>query len=101
MDLAQVGVLVQERFGLLGPGRNGTAQVQQVLFGLAHQRDEDFALAPALAAKATHHLLEVLAQLMYLVCQRGGGESALPGDPLDEVEAFFCALYRVVASVTR
>ena len=85
----------------LCPGLNATAHVQQVLFGLAHQFDEDFALAPALPAKATHDLLQVLAQLMRLVCQCGGGESALPGDPLDELQAFFCALYSVVASVTR
>ena len=63
LRLAQVGVLVQERLGLLGRDRNGTAQVQQVLFSLAHQRDEDFALAPALAAKATHDLVQGLAEL--------------------------------------
>ena len=85
----------------LCPGLNATAHVQQALCSLAYQRDEDLALAPALPAKATPDLLEVLAQLMHLVCPCGGGESALPGDPLDALQAFFCALYRVVASVTR
>ena len=101
LRLAQVGVLVQERFGLLGPGRNATAQVQQVLFGLAHQRDEDFALAPAPAAKATHDLVQGLVELLSGVLQARGRARALLADALDEVQEFFWALYSVVASVTR
>ena len=92
---------MQERFGLLGPGRNATAQVQQVLFGLAHQRDEDFALAPAPAAKATHDLVQGLVELLSGVLQARGRARALLADPLEEVQHFFWALYSVVASVTR
>jgi hypothetical protein len=101
LGLTEGGRLGEEIGRFLCPGLHATAHVQQSLFSLAHQLDEDFALAPALPAKAPHDLLEVLAQLMHWVCQCGGGESALPGDPLDELQAFFCALYSVVASVTR
>jgi len=101
LRLAQVGVLVQERLCLLGPERNGTAQLQQVLCGLAHQRDQDFALAPALAAKATHDLVQGLVEFLSGVLQSRGRERALLADPLDEVQHFFWALYNVVASVTR
>jgi len=72
-----------------------------VLFGLTHQFDEDFALAPALTTKATHDFLQGLVQLMRWGLQSGGRERALLTDPLDEVQDFFWALYSVVASVTR
>ena len=91
----------QECFRLLGPGLNGPPEVQQVPFGLAHQRDEDFALAPALPTKASHDLVQGLTQLTSLMVQRGRGERGLLGDPFNELERFFWALYNVVASVTR
>ena len=43
---------------LLGPGLNGSAEGQQLPFGLAYQRDEDFALAPALPPKTPHDLVQ-------------------------------------------
>ena len=92
---------MQARLGVLGPGLYATAQSQQVLFGLTHQFDKDFALAPALTTKATHDFLQGLVQLMSWVLQSGGRERALLTDPLDEVQDFFWALYSVVASVTR
>jgi len=77
--------VVQKGLRLLGPGRNGLAEGQQVPFGLAHQRDEDFALAPTLPPKAPHNLLQGLVQFMRLVAQWGRGERRLPRDPLDEL----------------
>ena len=41
---------------------NGASQLQKLLFGLAHQADEDFALASALVAKAAHDLFEVVVE---------------------------------------
>ncbi len=101
LGLTEGSRVVQEGFRLLGPGLNGPAESQQVPFGLAHQRDEDFALAPALPTKTPHDLLQGLVQRMRLVAQWGRGERRLPRDPLDELQAFFWALYSVVASVTR
>ena len=101
LRLTQGAVLMQARLGVLGPGLYATAQIQQVLFGLTHQFDKDFALAPALTTKATHDFLQGLVQLMSWVLQPGGRERALLTDPLDEVQDFFWALYSVVASVTR
>ena len=68
---------------------------------LVHQRDEDFALAPALTAKAPHDLLQGLVQGMSGGLQSRGRDRALLADALDEVQEFFWALYSVVASVTR
>ena len=101
LRLTQGVVLMQARLGVLGPGLYATAQIQQVLFGLTHQFDEDFALAPALTTKATHDFLQGLVQLLRWGLQSGGRECALLTDPLDEVQDFFWALYSVVASVTR
>jgi hypothetical protein len=61
-------------------------------FGLAHQFHEDFALSPALAAKATHDLLEVFFEASGLGLQRGGSGGALLGNVPNELEDFFCAL---------
>jgi hypothetical protein len=101
LRLTQGAVLVQERFGVLAPGLYVTAQVQQVLFGLTHQCDEDLALAPALTAKASHDLLQGLVQRMSRGLQSRGWDRALLAEALDEVQEFFWALYSVVASVTR
>ena len=89
LRFTQVGVVMQELFRFLGPGLKGTAQVQQVPLSLAHQVDKDFALAPALAAKPPHHLLQSLMQLMGLRAQGRGGLGALLADVLDEVKGFF------------
>ncbi len=58
-------------------------------FGLADQLDEDFALAPALTAKAVHDLGQALVQLLRVGFQGRGGEGALLGNPCDEVKVFF------------
>ena len=92
LSLSELGALVQEVFGLLGPRLDRLAQAQQVPFGLAHQLDEDFALAPALTAEASHDFLQTLMQLMSLRAQGGGGASALAADALDEMKGFFWAL---------
>ena len=101
LRLTQGVGLMQARWGVLGPGLYATVKIQQVLFGLAHQFDKDFALAPALTTKATHDFVQGLVQLMSWGLQSGGRERALLTDPLDEVQDFFWALYSVVASVTR
>src|SRR5437660_5614580 len=59
------------------------------------------ALPPTLAAKAPHHLLQVLLEALGLTRERCGSAVALLCDVCDEFEGFFCALYSVVASVTR
>lgn len=48
--------------------------------GLAHQIDEDFAMATALAAKAVHDLFQALAQLLGLLTQGLGWRCALTRD---------------------
>ena len=101
LRLTQGAVLMQARLGVLGPGLHATAQIQHVRFGLTHQFDEDFALAPALTTKATQDFLQGLVQRMSWVLQSGGRERARRTDPLDEVQDFFWAFSSVVASVTR
>ena len=58
-------------------GRTGSSQLQQLGLGLAHQRHKHFAHPPALSAKAAHHLLEVVLELVRLRLQRGARAGAL------------------------
>jgi hypothetical protein len=76
----------------LGQRGKGAAKFQKLLFSLTHQADEDVPLAPALAAKAAHDLLEVVVQHVGVALQCGRLRGALRRDGLDELEDFFCAL---------
>jgi len=60
--LGQMGRALEALLCGLGQRGNGAAQRQKLLFGVAHQADEDFALASALAAEAAHDLFEVLVE---------------------------------------
>jgi len=60
--LGELGHALQALLGGLRQRCNGAAQRQKLLFGLAHQADEDFALATALPAKAAHNLLKIVPQ---------------------------------------
>ena len=57
LRLTHMGVLVQQLLGLLAPTFNGMTEFQELPFRLAHQLDENFALASTLPAKAAHDLL--------------------------------------------
>lgn len=87
--------------GLVAQGFDRFPQIQEPLFGLANQLDEDMTLAATAAAKAPHHFFAFLPQDVDLAVEFGGPATALLSDMLDELEGFFCALYSVVASVTR
>jgi hypothetical protein len=89
LGLTPPAVVVQALSGLLAPGINGLPQGSQVPFGVAHQRDEDFALASTLAAKAAHDLLQGLAQFLRLLTQGLGRRGALARNRLDEAKEFF------------
>src|SRR5215211_5355960 len=88
---------VQARLGGPSQGQDLRSQLQQLRLRLAHQRHKHFAHSPALSAEAAHDLLEVVLELLRLRLQR----RALSGYGRDELEDFFSALYRVVASFTR
>jgi hypothetical protein len=62
LALGQMSRALEALLGRLGQCSDGASQCQKLLFGLAHQADEDFALAPALAAKAAHDLGEILVE---------------------------------------
>ena len=98
---AQSGRLLQELLGLLPKCGDRGAKLQELLFSVAHQFHKDVPLPSALAAKTTPHLLELLGEVSGLALERGSPVAALRGDVGDELECFFCALYSVVASVTR
>ena len=70
-------------------GGNGATEFQQLLFGLAHQRDQDFALPAALAPKAVHDPLEIVVEGVGAGLQRGRLWDAGRRDGFDEVEDFF------------
>ena len=87
--------------GLEAQGFDGFPQCKELLFGLTHQRHEDATLPSTTAAKAAHDLSEGVLQALGLVLELGSPAVALLRDVVDERERFFCALYSVVASVTR
>jgi hypothetical protein len=93
--------LMQAFSGWGSPGLNGLPQSSQVPFRFTHQFDEDLALTSALAAKATHDLFQGLTQYLCVLTQGLGRRRAVARDRLDKAKEFFCALYSVVASVTR
>ena len=68
--------LGQELLRLLAKRVDGLAEGQELPFGVAHQGHEDAALPPALAAKTTHDLFQLLLQTVGLGSAggwRGGG----------------------------
>ena len=58
-----MGGLLEGLLRFLCQSGNGTADLQQLRFGVAHQFHEDVALSTALAPKAAHDLLQVVLQL--------------------------------------
>ena len=73
----------------IGVCHEGLSQVEQVLFGLAHQAEEDFALAPTLPTKTMHELLQSTLELVGLRLQRGRWGGRLVRNLRDELEDFF------------
>ena len=66
-----VGVLkvvgmVKELLCLLSKCLDGLAECQELSFSMAHQCHEDAALPPALAAKTTHDLFQLLLEMLGL-----------------------------------
>jgi hypothetical protein len=77
------------------------SDIEQAGFRVTDQAQEHFALATTLAAKTAHDLREVVVERVGLALQRRRLREALRGEVRNELEDFFCALYSVVASVTR
>jgi hypothetical protein len=86
--LESVG-LVKELLGLSSKRLDGRAECQELPFGVAHQRDEDAALPPALAAKTPHDLLQLLLQTLGLASQVDGPTAASLGETFDDLKGFF------------
>jgi hypothetical protein len=81
--------LVEALLCLLGKRGQGLPQLQQLLFGLADQFHEHFALPPALAAKAAHDLLQLRLEVKGLGLPRCGSGGALLHEGPNELEDFF------------
>src|SRR5215471_14370138 len=100
-SIAQRCRLRQELLGLLAHRGDRLAQFQELLFRVAHQFHEDVPVPAALTPKATHDFGDLLVEAVGLALHRCGPMAASLGDPGNHGEGFFCALYNVVASVTR
>jgi hypothetical protein len=85
----QMGCVLEPVLRGLCERGHGAATLQELLFGLAHQRHEDFALPAALPTKAAPDLLEVVVERVSLALQRGRLRGPLGRNALDEVEDFF------------
>jgi hypothetical protein len=68
---------------------------------LSHQRDENVPVSSTASSKTTHDLCECLREVSGLALELGSPLAPLLGDVVDAFSRFFCAFYRVVASVTR
>ncbi len=99
--LTQLRSTVQIGVGGLRQGPDLSAYFQPLSLRLADQRHQHVAHPPALTAEAAHHLLELVLQLLRLRLQGCALGGALSRYRDDELEDFFGALYRVVASLTR
>lgn len=89
LGLTQLGRLVEALLGLLGQRGQGLPQLQQLLFGLADQLHEHFALPPALATTAAHDLLPLRLEVKGWGLQRCGSGGALRHEGPHELEDFF------------
>ncbi|MGE3541862.1 MAG: hypothetical protein AB7N91_31130 [Candidatus Tectimicrobiota bacterium] len=87
--------------GLLAIRVDRFSSRKEPLFRVAHALDEDAPLASTTAAKTAHHFFEFLPKVLGLVVELGRPATALLSDVRNEFEAFFWALYSVLASVTR
>ena len=58
-------------------------------------------LSSALAAKTPHDFCQLLVECLGLTLEDRGAAAARLREVFDERQRFFCAFYRVVASVTR
>ena len=101
LGIAQRRRLGQEMLRLPPQCSNGLSKLEELLFRLAHQFHEDMALASALATKAPHDFGQFLVECLGLTREDRGAAAARLCDVCDERQRFFCALYSVVASVTR
>jgi hypothetical protein len=93
--------LLKTLLGLSARGVDRCTQIKEPLFRVAHTRDEDATLAATPSAKASHHFFACLPEVVGWAWELGRPATALRSDGLDAFSAFFCAFYRVVASVTR
>jgi hypothetical protein len=76
--------LFKTLLGLVGKGCDGLATCQELLFGVATQRDKDMRLAPAAAAKAPHDFFDLVLEAVGLLLELGRPAAALVSDVLDE-----------------
>ena|SRR5882724_3358040 len=89
LGLGDLVGLCQEVLSPLPQCVNRLAKGQELPFGVAYQGHEDTALSPALAAKTTHDLFQLLLQAVGLGPQLGGLAAASPREAVDEFKGFF------------
>ena len=87
--VAQRCRLREELLGLVPKRGDGLAQLQELLFRVAHQLHEDVPLPSALATKATHDFGEFLVQVLGLVRELRGLAPASLRDAGHQFEGFF------------
>ena len=85
MALTERRRLLQGRLRQLSQGGDGFALIKELLFGLANQFNEDFALATAAATKAAHDFAEAQLQVLRLGLHSRMATTARLGDVDNEV----------------
>ena len=101
LSITQGDGVVEALCGLESKGFNRLTKGKELLFRLSHQRDENLPVSSTASSKTTPDLFECLREVSGLALELGSPMAALLDDVVDEFERVFCALYSVVASVTR
>jgi hypothetical protein len=85
LSLTQRCGVFKARLGLLAKGGDASTELKELVFGLADQLDEDFALTPTATAKVAHHFGEVLLEAFNLCWQTNAAATAERCDASDEL----------------
>ena len=85
LRLTQRCDVFKARLGLLAKGGDASTELKELLFGLAHQLDEDLTLTPTATAKAAHHFGEVLLEAFRLCLETDAAVTAERCDASDEL----------------
>jgi hypothetical protein len=101
LSITQGDGVCEALLGRESKGLDRLPECKELLCRLSHQLDENVPMASTASSQTTHDLFEFLREGSGLALELGRPLAPLRGAVVDEFERFFCALYRVVASVTR
>jgi hypothetical protein len=101
LSITQGDGVCEALLGLESKGLDRLTECKELLCRLSHQLDANLPVSSTASSKTPHDLFECLREVSGLALELGSPLATLLGDVVDEFSRFFCAVYTVVASVTR